>query len=42
MLQSQSMLSQVSVKDDARDLLEKYSDLLVEELQKKMSKKLNS
>ena len=31
-------LSSVSVKDDARDLLEKYSEMLLETLKKKMEK----
>lgn len=40
MMQSQSSFySQVSVKDDARDLLEKYSQLLVEEISKKLVNK---
>jgi hypothetical protein len=33
---NQSFLSQVSVKDDARDLLQKYSELLIEEISKKL------
>jgi len=31
--------SVVSVKDDARDLLERYSQMMMEELKKKLSKK---
>jgi hypothetical protein len=36
--QSMNNLSSVSVKDDARDLLEKYSEMLLETLKKKMEK----
>jgi len=33
---NQSILSLVSVKEDARDLLEKYSELLMQEVVKKL------
>ena len=36
---SNLVLIVVSVKDDARDLLEKYSQLLMEQVAEKMSKK---
>ena len=36
---NRSMLSSVvSIKEDARDLLEKYSDMLLEEVMRKLQK----
>jgi len=35
---NQSFASQISIKEDARDLLQKYSDLLLEEIKSKLLK----